>query len=166
MKAHVNFYNQQINDLSIARIKTPSLSVDEFKCNDETKIKWSSSLDSYLNRLLSACFETTKIYSSIYRPFFKQHLYFGDKMVHRPGQNLRLFPTPQSENLVIAMIGKGGRRDFSCLMSNCIVDLNSMEAGAQCFPLYYYDTAEDAPKKARGLFDGPIPPGLSHSSFP
>ncbi len=41
--------------------------------------------------------------------------------------------------------GRGASNDVSALMSKYIVDLNCLEAGAQCFPLYFYDKAE-APK--------------------
>ena len=47
-------------------------------------------------------------------------------------------------------------------MTNQISDLHVLEA-TQCFPLYYYDTAEDAPKKARGLFDANSPLPTSNS---
>ncbi len=50
----------------------------------------------------------------------------------------RIFPDTGSENLVITMTATGSRNGFSSFISKTVVDLNSMEAGAQCFPLYLY----------------------------
>ena len=62
---------------------------------------------------------------------------------------LRIFPTPQSKNLVICTSGIGSN-DFSVLMANCIPDLNILEAGTQCFPIYIYERRE---RKQLSLFD-------------
>ena len=56
------------------------------------------------------------------------------------------FPTPETENRVICVHGKSASKDFSALMVDIVPDLNLLAAGAQCFPLYYYE----APKKKAG----------------
>ena len=43
-----------------------------------------------------------------------------------------------AENMVICVPGKSNS-GFNCFISNTIVDLNSLSAGAQCFPLYWYE---------------------------
>ena len=66
----------------------------------------------------------------------------------------QLFPFNGAENLVISASGVGSK-NFSCLMSNTIIDLNSMEAGAQCFPRYLYrKVTSDSAQKSGGLMDG------------
>ncbi|GGE60446.1 hypothetical protein GCM10007278_05850 [Paenalcaligenes hominis] len=50
----------------------------------------------------------------------------------------RIFPNSEAENLVI-MVTARGAKEFSATISSIIPDLNSMEAGAQCFPLYLYE---------------------------
>lgn len=62
----------------------------------------------------------------------------------------KLFPTPQHENLIIAIPGLGERRGFCCLISNTIMDLNNFDGGTQCFPRYYYEETENEPLS---LFD-------------
>jgi predicted helicase len=60
-------------------------------------------------------------------------------------RNISLFPTSQHKNFVICVSGKGNAKRFTCMISNTIVDLNSLSAGAQCFPLYWYEeNAENA----------------------
>ena len=44
-----------------------------------------------------------------------------------------LFPTNNSENLIICTSGVGSK-GFTCIMANSLVDLNILEAGTQCFP--------------------------------
>ena len=52
------------------------------------------------------------------------------------------YPTPEQHNLSICVSGLSGKKDYSCLITKIIPDLNIMDAGAQCFPLYYYDKNE------------------------
>lgn len=84
--------------------------------------------------------EQEKFYTqSIYRPFCKQHYYFDDDLNQERYKQPNLFPTPNHKNRVICVNGLGGNKEPSILISDCIVDLNSQEAGAQCFPLYWYE---------------------------
>lgn len=142
MRNTISFYNQQVKDLREARKKNPKLSVDDFKDNDSRKISWCSSLVPKLNTLTECNFREDSIVLGNYRPFVKEHLYFGKLFIHRRGQFDNLFPTPNTKNLVICVNGLGGKKEPSVLISDCIVDLNSQEAGAQCFPLYWYETIE------------------------
>jgi predicted helicase len=41
--------------------------------------------------------------------------------------------------LVITIPGKGERKGFCSLITDCIPDLNNYDGGTQCFPLYYYE---------------------------
>jgi predicted helicase len=55
----------------------------------------------------------------------------------------KLFPTPDAENRVLCVSGIGVNKDFSCLISNRITDLEYV-GKSQCFPLYYYKESEEA----------------------
>ena len=61
----------------------------------------------------------------------------------------RLFPTPQSKNLVICTAGVGSKT-FSALITDQIPDLHILESGTQCFPLYWYEKNE---RDTLSLFD-------------
>lgn len=142
MQSTISFYNQQVKDLREARKQNQKLSADDFKDNDSRKISWCSSLVPKLNTLTECNFQEDSIVLGSYRPFVKEHLYFGELFIHRRGQFDNLFPTQSTKNLVICVNGLGGKKDPSALISDCIVDLNSQEAGAQCFPIYWYETIE------------------------
>ncbi|MBQ8125034.1 MAG: hypothetical protein IJ173_04010 [Kiritimatiellae bacterium] len=129
MKRMVKFYNDQVE---VVR-KGGKAS------NDPKRISWSSSLVSFLERKELATFQENRVVLASYRPFVKEQLYFGEKMIHRRCQWDQLFPTAESKNRVICVNGMGGNKAPSVLMCDCIVDLNSQEAGAQCFPLYWYE---------------------------
>ncbi|NMA42872.1 MAG: helicase, partial [Oligosphaeraceae bacterium] len=71
-------------------------------------------------------------------PFFKQHVYCGEMMIHRPGQFDDFFPTPETRNLVICVSGIGVTKDFSAIITDITPDLELI-GKSQCFPLYYYE---------------------------
>jgi len=136
--------------------------------SDPKKIKWSSSLKSKFDRGIRAKFQKSRVVTSTYRLFTKQWVYFEDVLVHRMGKMKRVFPNPTLDNLVICTNGIGSRNGVSVFMADCLVDLNLLEAGAQCFPLKLYEptSADD------GLFatgetgyterDGISDSGLKH----
>ena len=112
-------------------------SMDELNY-DDTKISWTSSLISKVLRNIRL--HNEYVYAkSLYRPFNKQVTYRGVDLIHRIGQFKQLFPTSEHKNLVICVSGIGGTKENSTLISNSIVDLNCLDAGTQCFPLYWYE---------------------------
>ena len=131
----ISFYNAQVESLR----NNPTSFVRD---NNELKIKWSSSLIPRLERKeLSPPFSADNIVTSLYRPFFKQWLYNEKTWVHRVAQMPQLFPFSGTENLVIGTI-TAESKTFTCLMSNCICDLNLLKFGTQCFPRYLYRKVE------------------------
>ena len=66
-------------------------------------------------------------------------------------QQQRIFPYKHAYNLALITPGKGNT-GFSCLITNAIPDLNIMNAGSQCFPLYWFDKSK-ATEKTGVLFD-------------
>lgn len=105
---------------------------------DETRISWTSSL---INKVLNGISINSEHNFSIglYRPFCKEITYRGTDLIHRIGQMKQFFPNSEHKNLVICVSGLGGNKENSAYISNCIVDLNCLDAGTQCFPLYWYE---------------------------
>ena len=62
----------------------------------------------------------------------------------------KILPTAKHKNLLICVSGIGGSKEHSVFISNCIIDLNCLDAGTQCFPLYYYEQRE---KVEQSLFN-------------
>lgn len=146
----ISFYNEQINSYKQAKLKNPSVKLQDVIDNNPTKISWSSSLLPQVEKGNIAKVEAEKIVTSMYRPFNKQFLYFGDKMIHRRGQMSEFFPEASTNNFVICISGSGGSKVNSAFMVNIIPDLNCLDAGTQCFPLYYF---EKRLKANPGMFD-------------
>ncbi|MEX2410008.1 MAG: type ISP restriction/modification enzyme [Candidatus Paceibacterota bacterium] len=145
----VQFYNEQVSDYKLQKKENAKLKATDFICSDSMKISWSSSLIPNLEKGNYAVYDEGKIITSLYRPFFKQNLYYGDKMLHRRGQFNDFFPIPKINNCVISLTGLGASKEFSCLISNVMPDLQ-VQMNNQCFPLYYY---EERQKNSPSLFD-------------
>lgn len=96
---------------------------------------------SNLHSGVATSFEEKYLTQAMYRPFFKQHLYRGDLMIHRRGQWDMIFPTPQTKNLVICVPGVGVTKEFSVFITDIIPDLELI-GKSQCFPLYYFEEVQ------------------------
>ena len=142
MKRTIDFYNEQAN-LWQAANREEYESVSDFISTDPTKISWSSSLIPLITKCIPIHFQPEKIVTAMYRPFFKQNAYIGEKMIHRRGQYDNIFPTPQTKNLVICVPGIGAKKGFSALMVDCIPDVQ-LQYNGQCFPRYYYEKIDCA----------------------
>ena len=123
MKKHIDYCNSQ--DLKYPKI-------------DPRQAKWSSDLSKKLARLDSKPkFEKEKIRTALYRPFFRQLVYFEKSFVERRGKTHLFFPKACSENLIVCVPYKF-TGDFSTLITDVTPDLHIIAAN-QCFPLYTYD---------------------------
>lgn len=149
MKKLIFNYNIQREDY-IKAIKTNNnLDVADFVDNDSMKISWTRGLRNNLKANREIDYKNGLLRSISYRPFSKNWIYYDVFFIESPGQNLRFFPTIETNNLMITIPGKGGVKDFYALMTDCVRDLDTY-GGCQCFPLYYF---EERQKQARGLFD-------------
>ena len=144
--------------------------VDNFIDTDPTQISWTRALKQEFTKGSVFEFDNNSLYQSLYRPYTKQSLYFNRDFNEMVLQMPRIFPTADTENLVIQAAGIGARAGFSVLISNKLPCLDNIEKG-QCFPLYLYDEqaqeqkddlfgeqATDAPKRRYAITDE----GLAH----
>jgi predicted helicase len=106
--------------------------------HDPAKIKWSSGLKSLLERGVQGEFEPKNIRTSLYRPFSKTNLYFDSMFNERTSQMYKIFPTSDSDNLLIQVSGVGARAGFSAMMMDSLPSLDTIEKG-QCFPRFLYE---------------------------
>ena len=146
----VNFYNNQVEEFQKQKMITPTLEVELFINRDAKKISWSSSLIPKVSSGERAVFDVSKIRVSCYRPFVKQLLYLGDKLLHRRGQIEQVFPLSfEAKNRMICIPGLGVTKDFSVIITDIIPDLEII-GKSQCFPLYYY---EENTSNQEGMFE-------------
>ena len=127
MKATIAFYNANFGKKPIY---------------DDAKIKWTVNLEKCLSDKKWLKFNDAQVRISAYRPFSKHHFYFDLNLNERTLQIPRIFPTSKQKNRVICTPGNGASKEFSCLMMDSIPDLNVMNAGTQCFPLYVYEKVD------------------------
>jgi len=146
----IDFYNSERSRIVSLKEKNNDININELLNYDSTKGNWNRSLKGHLEKNTSIMFQNNSVVTAQYRPFCKQILYFDCFLNDMTYQIPKLFPTPEQQNRVICVPGLGGGKDFSSLMTDCIPDLNSMEAGAQCFPLYWYEKID---LEQGGLFD-------------
>ncbi|MTI38278.1 hypothetical protein E1140_02115 [Fulvivirga lutimaris] len=151
MLSMINFYNEQVEDYKNHKpMDGDKLSAKDFIDKNPSKISWSSSLIPKLENGLNAIFQEDKIFPAHYRPFTKQYLYYGEKMIHRRSQSDFIYPIPNTfKTRNICIPGIGVTKDFSCLMTNGLTDMELVGKN-QCFPLHYY---EERQKSSPGLFD-------------
>ena len=150
MQTTIKFYNQQRKEYQNLLSKNSKLVFDTFCSNDTPKISWNDSLRNLCSRNIELKLQDDEKRIGLYRPFCKNYLYFERSFIQRPYQQPKLFPNKNYENLTICVSGLGGTKDCSVLISNNITDLNCLDAGTQCFPLYYYEERE---KNQKTLFD-------------
>ena len=119
MERHIDYCNSQ--DLNNPMI-------------DPHKAKWTAELSGSLARLpTKPKLEGNLIRTALYRPFFKQYVYFEKKaFIHRPYLIPYFYPTGDTKNTTILVPDKKG--DFSVVITDSTPDLNNIPPN-QCFPL-------------------------------
>lgn len=148
MRRTIDFYNEQVKAYIIAKGKSPDLSAEEFINRDSRRFSWDRPNRFDVERSRYYEFSESHVIRSMYRPFFVQWLYFSRELSSCVYQLPKLFPTPHHTNLVIGVPGNGGKRFFSTMIYDSVPDFNGLEAGAQCFPLYWYEEAVEKKGKS------------------
>jgi len=150
IKKSLDFYNQQREGFIEAKNINPDVQFQDVITFDHKKFSWTDipTRDAKNNKPYS--FQKRNIVTAIYRPYVKQKLYFDRTLNERVYQIPKLFPNSSLSNLVICISGLGGTKETTTFITNYIPDLNCLDAGSQCFPLYYY---EERQKTKLGLFD-------------
>ncbi len=136
----IDFYNSEVQRIKGDKSIRPIL--------DDTKFSWDRDIFSNLYKNIKINYSDNNIGISLYRPYYKQYLYYAKYLNNQTYQIPSLFPTSKHSNLLICIPGIGDTKDFSCIISNLIPDLG-FEGASQCFPLYYYEKRT----KERTLFD-------------
>lgn len=108
---------------------------------DPTRISWSSSLDAFFRRGQKIEFTEGHVQTGLYRPFFKQGVYYDRYLNHRVAQLPQIFPTPKHPNLAFGITGDY-RREWSHLLVDKLPDLNVLSA-TTFFPFYTWEKIVD-----------------------
>lgn len=146
----IHFYNEQVSSFHLAKNKSENISIDSYINLDPTKFSWNRNQKEDLQKGKMHKYYPENFTIGFYRPFCKNNLYFDKDFNAMLYMNKRLFPYSGVENKIICVSGLGGNKSHTVLMSETIVDLNFLEAGVQCFPMYHY---EERKIESKTLFD-------------
>jgi predicted helicase len=132
----VDEYNAEMH-----RLKGQTIKREEIENLLQSHIKWSRAVKSDLRNSVEYSYDTSRINSSLYRPFVKQNLYFSRKLNEMTYQLDSLFPSPAVNNAFISVVS-GSRLPFTALAADVIPNyaIYSLDP-AQCLPLFRYDEA-------------------------
>ncbi len=135
-------YNKEVERYKAAVSSNNYIDIEKWVNPNPQNISWNRNLKQMIQKQQKLVIKESGFTFGLYRPYFKQCLYFEKDFNAMLYQNMRLFPTPNHKNLVICVSGLGGNKENSAIISNSIVDLNCLDAGTQCFPLYWYDSSD------------------------
>ncbi len=129
MKEHINYCNEHIDfcDKDHRSIKV------------NKRYNWNKELSTALKKYGMQKFDKNKIRVALYRPFFKQYLYFDPVFNSSRYRIPSFFPENNSENLAIIIPDKFTGK-FSVFVTDITPDLHIIAAN-QCFPLYIYENS-------------------------
>ncbi len=138
MTSMIEFYNQQQISYHKAKEINNELNIGAFVDENLKKIKWTRSLKKSALNAIAYSYRSDKTVKSLYRPFCSLNLYYHKPFIESPGLSSRLFPSKDTQNLIIGVTGMGANKDFSVMVSNKTTDIQLIMNG-QFFPLYYYE---------------------------
>lgn len=136
-----NEYTTQVESNQISQsTEAKTAFISNIRSMDATKINWTTSLFThFLNN--TPIEHTARVATVAYRPFCKKHLAYNVPLIHRPSCWASIFPTDDTQNLVISISCAPIKKPFSVLITDTIQDRNMLEHD-QCFPMYMYDKVE------------------------
>ena len=144
----ISFFNAQVSAFAERCTQSERSAdaemVEEFTAlkSDTTQISWTVNLKADLRRGRILEFQSSRITTTMYRPFFKQFLYFDRRLNERVLLIPRLFPTADVQNVAISLNAADTRKPFGSIITDVIPAL-TLSDPSQCFPLYVYDKADD-----------------------
>ncbi|OFP38080.1 DEAD/DEAH box helicase [Corynebacterium sp. HMSC071B10] len=126
--AHVTNYNQAQAVLRNEGFEESKRGVDALFAQhpelvDSTRGSWNVNLKQELARGTEIAVDTDRVYTSLYRPFFKQRNYFAKELVDRQYQLPSMFPTPQHHNAGYYVLNPGAEKPFSVFATKLLPDL-------------------------------------------
>lgn len=138
----IQFFNEQSSYVKDKMSKEANVDVSTLINWDTQKFSWDRQQRKDVAIGKQYSYEKTSIRIGLYRPFFKQYVYFNRTLNNCVYQLYSLFPENTSINQVIIMTGAGAGKDFSVLMSDCLPNYHTIDTD-QCFPLYWYEESNN-----------------------
>lgn len=130
----IDSYNQEVR--RFIESGKPA-NIDGFVDPDESKISWSGGLKNILRQGKSLSFEPESLRVGLYRPFFKESVYFNRQLNERVYQLPQLYPLAETRNPTVITSGRGAGA-FSVLATDLIPCFDTLEK-THVFARYRYE---------------------------
>ena len=119
---------------------------------DETKFHWSN--EKYGDAVMGLWYSEVhhNYRDSLYRPFYKQRMYFDRALINRIGDLPEVFPSFGADNHGISLTGLGSNSPFHALMTDCITEYCFTAVNSLYFPRYRYQIPP-SPSKQQSFED-------------
>ena len=142
-----------------------SLEAKDFVLLDSTRINWTREVFNDVKKKYLHKVDHKDFVVSLYRPFTKQHMYFNRHFNNCVYKIPAFFPNSTVKNLVISFTGLGTPKEFSCLISNYIPDVQ-LHANGQHLALYLYEEITQEKSIGSGdLFDNSLDLTVSETKY-
>ena len=110
---------------------------------DSTQGSWNRSLKQELARGTEIAINTDRVYTSLYRPFFKQRSYFAKELNDMVYQLPSMFPTQHHNNIGYYALNPGAEKPFAVFATNLLPDLALYGSNAgQFFSRFNWEPVE------------------------
>ena len=150
MTSMVDYYEKQRKNLEEIKIDSKKNDITQHLDNNPQKISWTRALRNDISKNIEHQFSAEFMTAGILRPYLKQNLYYDRSFIESPALFAQLFPSKNHENLLICVSGVGANKLNCIYITDKYIDYNAIDAGAKCFPLFYYEENNSTQK---GLFD-------------
>lgn len=155
VRATVKVYSQQLDDFRLhVAANQPAKGkdlVEDFINRDPREISWSRSLKNSLVKGTEIEVKGDHLGRSMYRPFFKQVVYYDGHLNHERSQLPRMFPSVGDANIGFVVNGAGAIVQSLPLMLDTIPDMNFL--GSSMVPQFFSRyTYMPRPEAAEDLF--------------
>ena len=131
----IDFFNKESDRIYVLPLEEKTEDAIQY---DSTKMSWDVRQRKDVLKHEYYFFKESSIKEGLYRPFFKQYLYFDRVLNNSIYQLPKLFPSEQVDNIVIGVTGVGSSKSFTPIITNLLPDLE-VDSKTQYFPLYWYE---------------------------
>ena len=142
IRRSIKFYNAQVdafhNTNPTGNKSERTQEARNFVTDDDTRFHWIRKQYNHAAEGRRYKFYAGSIRIALYRPFFKQRLYFDHNLVEAVRKFPEIYPGPDTENFGISITGLGSIAPFYTLMTDMIAD-SGFTSPSKYFPRYRYE---------------------------
>ncbi len=145
IRRSVDFYNSQVQGFmattptgSVARLRDQA---KNFVTDDPSRFHWREEIYRDLARGTMYMVDDADFVTSVYRPYFKQRLYFNRQLNCRIREFPLIYPGADSANLGISIVSQGSNNPFHAWITDKIPD-SELTSHTVYFPRYRYVPAQ------------------------